>query len=193
MNKLLETVKGLDSKYVYMLLAGILIVLAIADYFLIARPQIAGILTIDKQIAQLRKDAQMLITNKQRMAQFQTQLEFARREAKNFNSMVYKKDEISSVLEKISSLANQYGVKIDQLVPQAMDTKPLVTNEEGKFLGLGIFVHTHAGYHQFGKFINRLESDRMFWRVDDIQISADEKDTQKHPFNLTLKILILEK
>lgn len=193
MNKLLETVKSLDSKYVYLLLASILIVLAVADYFLIARPQIAGIMAMDKKIVQLRKDAQMLITNKQRLSQFQTQLEIARRDAKNFNAMVYQKDEISFVLEKISSLANEYGVKIDQLVPQAMDAKPLVTNEEGNFFGLGIFVHTHAGYHQFGKFISRLERDRMFWRVDNIQISADEKDTQKHPFNVTLKILILEK
>jgi Tfp pilus assembly protein PilO len=193
MNKLLETVKGLDSKYVYMLLAGILILLVVADYFLIARPQIGGIVAINNKIGQLRKDAQMLITNKQRLAQFQAQLEIARREVKNFNSMIYKKDEISSVLKVISSLANEYGVKIDQLVPKAMDAKPLVINEEGKFFGLGIFVHTHAGYHQFGKFINRLERDRMFWRVDDVQISADEKDTQKYPFNLTLKILILEK
>jgi len=193
MNKILETVKSLDSKYVYMLLASILIVLAVADYFLIARPQIGGILAIDQKIAQLRKDAQTLVTNKQRLSQFQTQLEVTRQEVKNFNSMVYKKDEMSSVLKMISSLANEYGVKIDQLVPQDMDAKPLVTNEEGKFFGMGMFIHTHAGYHQFGKFITRLEHDRMFWRVENLQILADDKDTQKHPFNLTLKILVLEK
>jgi hypothetical protein len=107
--------------------------------------------------------------------------------------MIYRNDEISSALNKISSLAGEHGVKITQLVPQAMDVKPLVTNEEGKFYGLGIFIRGHGGYHQFGKFINRLERERTFWRVESIMIAADPRDTQRHSISLTLKILILEK
>jgi Tfp pilus assembly protein PilO len=193
MKKFLETIKGLDSKFVYILLAGAILALAVADYFLIAGPQISGIVAIDKKITQLRKDAEMLTTNKQRLALFQIQLEAARRDVKKLNAMVYKSDEISSALNKISSLASEYGVKIKQLVPQAMDVKPLVTNEEGKFYGMGIFVRTSAGYHQFGRFINRLEREGMFWRVEDFVMSADDKDTQRHLINLTLKVLILEK
>jgi Tfp pilus assembly protein PilO len=176
-----------------MLLAGLLVMLAVADYFLIASPQIRGVISIDRQITQLRKDAEALVTNKQRLNQFQAQLEIARRDVKNFNSMVYTKDAIPVIFKTIFSLASENGVTIDQLVPQAVDAKPLVTNEEGKFYGMGIFVRTHAGYHQFGKFMNQLELKRMFWRVSNVQLGADEKDTQKHPFNVTLKILILEK
>jgi Tfp pilus assembly protein PilO len=193
MNKTLEMVKSLDTKYVYMLVAGLLLVLAVADYFLIASPQISGIISIDKKISQLGKDAETLVTNKQRLNQFQAQLEIARRDVKNFNSMVYTKDEIPVILKTIFSLASENGVIIDQLVPQPVDAKPLVANEEGNFYGMGIFVRTHAGYHQFGKFMNQLELKRMFWRISSAQLAVDEKDTQKHPFNMTLKVLILEK
>jgi Tfp pilus assembly protein PilO len=193
MNKFLELLRDLDSKYVYMFVAAVLIVVGVADFFLITRPQISAIVSLDNKVDQLRKEAQMLVTNKQRLAQFQAQLEIARTDVKNFGSMVYKKDEIPTVLKTIFSLANEYGVKIDQIVPQPVDAKPLVVNEEGQFFGMGIFVRAITGYHQLGKFINHLERNRMFWRLDNVILSADDKDTQRHPFNMTLKILILEK
>jgi len=107
--------------------------------------------------------------------------------------MVHRKDDIPMVLKSISSTANEYGVKVDQLLPQAMDSKPIVKNSEGSYYGMAISVRLRSGYHQFGKFLTRLEQERLFWQIGDLSIASDPADPQRHDIEMNLRILILEK
>ena len=191
MRQLLIKLRKLDAKQFFALLAVAVVAVLAADIFLIARPQVGVITALCAKTAQLRSDIDMLLVNKQRMGQMRERLEGARREAMDFKAMVHKVDAIPAVLKTISTLANQYGVKIDQLVPQKSDGVVAVTNEDGKYTGLSILVKARSGYHDLGRFLNRLEQEKDFWQIERLDITADENDPARHAVKMQVKILIL--
>ncbi len=193
MNPALEKLKELEVKYLYMILAGMIALFALVDFVLVMRVQLGLVRSLDAKIVQLDKDITDLSTNKQRLVQFKTQLELARMARKNFEAMVHRKDEVPVVLRSISSIANEYGVKIDQLTPQPISVAPLVVSEDGKYYSMNISVRISSGFHQFGRFLNRLECDRLFWQLDEFEIATDTKDIQRQEVKMNMKILILEK
>jgi len=193
MKQFLDKINTLDARYVYLLIAGTILLFATADFCLIMRPQVSILMALDKKIAQSKADITTLQTNKQRLGQFQKQLDLARESMQDFNIMIHKKDEVPVVLKAISTFANEYGVKIDQLVPQPPEQKPLVQNENGKYFSQVIFVRANTGYHQLGRFLQRLEKERIFWQMDSFAISADDQNPQMHKVKMQMKILLLEK
>jgi len=146
---------------------------------------------LSKKTEQLKAEIETLRTNKQRMADFLKNLDMARGQVKDFQAMVHKADSIPAVLKTISTTANEYGVKINQLVPQKSDGIVLVKNEDGQYSSLSILVRAHATYHDLGKFLNRLEQEKVFWQMEAIDIAADEKDVIRHVVKMQMKILIL--
>lgn len=191
MRQLLIQLNKLESKQFFPLLGVAVIVLLAVDIFLIARPQLGVIAGLAAKTAQLRSDIDTLQVNKQRMGQMRLRLEGARREARDFKAMVRKVDEVPAVLKVISTLANQYGVKIDQLVPQKSDGVVIVKNEEGEYTGLSILVKARSGYHDLGRFLNRLEQEKVFWQIDSLDILADGPGLTRHAVKMQIKILIL--
>ncbi|MBF0594210.1 MAG: type 4a pilus biogenesis protein PilO [Candidatus Omnitrophica bacterium] len=193
MNPAIEKLKELEAKFLYMILLGIIAVVAVADYALVMRSQMGLVGALNTRTVQLKKDITDLATNKQRRAQFNAQLEIAKQARNNFEAMIHHKNDVPVVLKNVSSIANEYGVKIDQLAPQAVSAAPLVKNEDGKYLTMNIAVRVSCGFHQFGKFLNRLEHDRLFWQLEDLDITGDPKDVQRQDIKMNMKILILEK
>ncbi len=193
MNPVLEKLKGLEARYLLMILAGIIAVFAALDYVLVMRLQLSLVDSFNSRIVQLNKDIVDLSTNKQRLVQYRAQLDLARQTRKRFDAMVHSKGDVPAVLNSVSSIANENGVKIDQVVPQDISTDPLVKNEDGQYYSMIIAVRVRCGYHQFGKFINQLERQRLFWQMEALEIAADPKDAQRQDIRMNMKILILEK
>ncbi|MBF0388025.1 MAG: type 4a pilus biogenesis protein PilO [Candidatus Omnitrophica bacterium] len=193
MNPSLDKLKELEAKYLYMMLAGIILLFAVGDYALVMRSQVGLVGSLDSRIVKLRADIADLANNKQRLVQYNDQLEQARLARKNFSAMVHRKDEVPAVLKSISSIANDCGVKIDQLSPQAVSAAALVQNEDGKYHSMNIAVRVRSGFHQFGRFLNQLERARIFWQLEDFTVKADDKDLQRQEVKMNMKILILEK
>ncbi len=188
---LLGKLKAMSPQQLFILLGVAVIVLLAVDAVFILRPQIGGIVALERKSAQIKADIEMLSTNKQRMIQFRANLDTGRRSMKNFKAMVRKQDEAPAVLKIISTLANGYGVKVDQLVPQKSDGTVLVKNEDGKYGSLAILVRAKAGYHQLGRFLSRLEQERVFWYLESVDIAADATDPARHVVKVQMRILIL--
>ncbi|MBF0619907.1 MAG: type 4a pilus biogenesis protein PilO [Candidatus Omnitrophica bacterium] len=193
MDPILEKLKTLEAKYVYAILVCAIGVVVAIDAAVLLGPQLAGIGGINKKIEEARADIETLVTNNQRLPLFQKQLEIAKLEKKNFDCMVNPKDAIPVVLKNISSFANDYGIKIDQLVPHQSNQELLVTAEDGKYYSVPILIKARAGYHNLGKFMNRLERERVFWKLEEFSLVANEIDPQKHEATMLMKIIIVEK
>ena len=191
MRQLLMRFKELESKQFFALLGVAVIVVLAVDILLIVRSQIGVITALSAKTAQLKSDIDTLLVNEQRMGQLRLRLDGVRREAGGFKAMVHREDEIPAVLKIVSTFANQYGVKIDQLVPQKNDGVVIVANEDGKYTGLSILVKARSGYHDLGRFLNRLEQEKVFWQIESLDITADEHDPARHAVKMQLKILIL--
>jgi len=189
--QIFSKMKALPPKYFFMILGLVVAVLMAADIFLIARPQVSSLMVLNDKARQLKADIDALSDNKLRLPKYRTNLEDAQRQMKDFEAMVHKEGAIPSVLKTISTLANQYTVKIDQLVPQKSDGVVLVQNGDGKYSTLSIMVRARSGYHDLGRFLNRLEQEHVFWQLDAIDIAADDQEIGRHVIKMQMKILIL--
>jgi Tfp pilus assembly protein PilO len=189
--QLLGKLKAMPPKYLFMALGFALMVLVAADVFFIARPQINSIVTLNSKARQLKTDIDTLSDNKLRLPKYRTNLDDALRQMKNFEAMIHREDTIPSVLKTISTLANEYSVKIDQLVPQKSDGVILVQNEDGKYKSLSILVRARSGYHDLGRFLNRLEQEHVFWQLEAMDVVADDQALGRHLVKMQMKLLIL--
>jgi Tfp pilus assembly protein PilO len=193
MNPILEKIKEWDVKYLYMLVAGIIAAAALLDFSTVMRLQLGLIASLDKNIKHLDASITELSNNDQRLAQFKAQLDLARKACKSFESMVYHKGDVPKVLKSISSIANDCGITLEQLMPKALSAKPLVENKDGKYYTMTIAIGLRGGYHRLGQFVNRMEQNRLFWQVDELNITADPRDPSREYVKMNLKVLILEK
>jgi Tfp pilus assembly protein PilO len=189
--QLLGRLRSLDPRTLLALLIAAAVLVTAVDVLVIMRLQVALISHLDKGSVQFKTNIDTLAANKQRMAQFRTGLDQARARMQAFKAMVHQEGSVPVVLKTISTIANQSGIKIDQLVPQKSDGKVIVQNEDGSYTGLAILVRARGGYHNLGRFLGRLEQDGVFWQVDALDITADKIDPLWHVITLQLKILIL--
>jgi len=190
--QILGKFKALPPKYLFAILGLVFIALLAVDILLIARPQINAMSALGNKAAQLKTDIQALQDNKTRLPQFRVNLELVQRQMKDFEAMVHNEDAIPVVLKTVSTIANQYGIKIDQLVPQKSDGVILVQNGEGKYSSLSILVRARAGYHDLGRFLNRLEQEGVFWQLEMFDVAAVDQEPGRHEVKMQMKILILK-
>jgi len=193
MNPVLEKIKELDSKYLYMILTAVIGVIVLVDFATFMRLQTGWIASLDKDISLMNTNMAELGMNNKRMDQFTAQRELARRKLKNLEAMVFRKDEVPVVLKDISSIANDCGIRIDQLTPQALSAKPVVENSSGKYYTMDILIRIRTGYHRLGKFLNQMELRHLFWQIDELAINVDPKDPLREEVKMKLRILVLEK
>jgi Tfp pilus assembly protein PilO len=189
--KLLGKLKALPPKNLFAILGLGVVIFVALDVFLIARPQFASLMALNDKSKQLKLNINELSDNKLRLPKFRVTLDDARAQLKDFEAMVHKEGEIPSVLKTISTLANEYGVKIDQLVPQKSDGVILVKAAEGNYTSLSILVLARAGYHDLGRFLNRLQQESVFWQLESIDIAADDREIGRHAVKMQMKILVL--
>ena len=114
-------------------------------------------------------------------------------EVERFRTSLPAATELLSVIERLSALANQTGVKIQTIAPQRM-VEPLpatvVTGGPGARSGLyrelAIQIEAVAGLHQLGTFFSRIESSPQPVQVPSLHITQNAKDPRRHAVKLTL-------
>ena len=114
-------------------------------------------------------------------------------EVERFRTSLPAARELLSVIERVSALATQTGVKIQTIAPQRM-VEPLpttaVTGGPGASTGLyreiAIQIEAVAGLHQLGTFFSRIESLPQPVQVRSLRITQNVKDPRRHAVKLTL-------
>ncbi len=189
----LRKIKSLDPRVLYVVFGLGILLLVAADVFLLLRPQVSGLLSQNKKNGELKSQIEKLQNDKKHVGQFQKGLADMKSKVAEFDRMVYAKDDVPVALNNISTLANEYGVQIDQLAPQRQSEDQLVKNDDGVYKSIAIFIEARSGYHEFGRFINKMEKDNMFWKLDELVFSADKINPHKHIVKMVMRILVLEK
>lgn len=193
MKQILDKIKALDPKYAPMIVGAILALFLVLDFFLLMQPQLAWMTKTAEKAAKLQGEIGALKSNKQRITQFQNQLKQASDDLRVFEQLVYTKDKVPGVLRQVSSFAKEYGIKIDEMVPQPISEKSIVKNDDGQYFGQDIFLRGQAGYHEFGAFLNRLEKENIVWIIENFVIKGNGDTIYQHGFNMKIKLLVLEK
>jgi Tfp pilus assembly protein PilO len=191
LRKILEYFNNLNEQARYCVLVGVVFLVVLLDALLLVLPQINSIAGINDQIKKLSEDTQQVLTDWGRINQLRKNLDEARIRLRSLSVKVRSIQEVPAVLSTISSIANDYGVKIDQLIPEKSQQETLTAAADGKYFALPIVIKAHCGYHMFGHFLNRLENENLYFIMKDFIIQNDERDSNVHLFSLTIKIILV--
>lgn len=103
---------------------------------------------------------------------------------------IISKDQVSLLLEEISTLANNNDVKIMQIKAVKDFKKTDKTPQSDKFEPLFVSLDISGTYHDVGAFINDLESGPVFIAVSDLDIKYNDSDSSRQSVNLLLKTYV---
>lgn len=110
---------------------------------------------------------------------------------KNPTVSISEEKDISVLIEDISDLANDSGVKILQIKPvleiEDKDTTKIKNEEPSE---VGIQIAAQADFHQLGNFISKVESAKSFLKVSALEIETDNKNYFIQNIKLFLKSYI---
>jgi Tfp pilus assembly protein PilO len=190
---LLFNFSKLDEKNRSYLLGGLCLLIFVADYFLILGPlQLKPLRNLSPKIQALQKDLKQAEQNIQGMEQFRQELQRLKGKWAELNAKVRTYDDIPVILDRVTRIAQEVHLSIDQIMP-LKEEEVLLSNEQGQYLSLSIVMEARGGYHDIGRFLSRLEANDIFFRANDFQLSANEKDSKRHYVKMTIKTVILKK
>ncbi len=192
LTKIIEYFNNLNDRVRYAILGAVVFLIIVLDVFLFVLPQINGIANVNDQIKKLSEDTQQVLTDRQRLDRLGKNLQKERLELSSLSMKVRPIQEVPAILGAISSIANEYGVKIDQLIPEK-DQQEALTAADGKYYALPIVIKARCGYHMFGRFLNKLENGNLYFILKDFIIQNDEREINTHSFSLTIKIILVDK
>ena len=197
MKDLLNKIKGiknlndfrnleLDQKAIMIIIAASLIIIY-SDYTLLIKRQIKAISEVSPKVAKIKKDLNDI--NKNLLAIQGLKNKQSASERKKFKEII-SQEEVALLLQEISKLANNDGVKILQIKPsKEAQAKPEKIADQ-TLSSLLITLDLVCSYHNLGKFINDLEDARMFMQVQNIKITEKEADSPIQSVSLILKTYV---
>jgi Tfp pilus assembly protein PilO len=193
MKNIIESFNKLNDQARYAILVVVFFLIILVDVVFLVLPQMASIGTVNDQIKQLSDDTEQVLVNKNLINPLKKNLGDTRDELKLLSVKVRLIQEVPAILSTISSIANEYGVKIDQLDPVKSEQEVLTTVPDGKYYALPVVIKARCGYHKFGRFLNKLENQDLYFILKDFIIQNDDKDPSTQLFSLTIKLILLDR
>jgi len=193
LSNIIESFNKLNDQARYGILAGVAVFVILLDVFLGIMPQMGAISQIDDQINQTTVQIQQEMDDRLKVNLIKKNLEKTRVQLSQLSIKVRPAQEVPSILETISNVANDNGVKIDQLAPDKAHQESLDSSSENKYYALPVVIKARCGYHMFGRFLNKLEDENIYFIVKDFIVQNDGKDPRMHLFTLTIKIILVDK
>lgn len=164
------------------------------DIAFILKIQTAGINSLDPKITRLKNDFVSLnrgLDNMRALRVSKGKQSLATQKAIIKPSKILPEGQISGLLQDISSKANKFDIKIDQIRPsrETVSAKNAVA-EDKLFMPILINLVLTCDYHNLGKFINELENSQVFLGVQELKISTQLPNYMKQKVALILKTYV---
>ncbi|HBR14609.1 MAG TPA: hypothetical protein DD723_03565 [Candidatus Omnitrophica bacterium] len=188
---ILSIIGKVDEKKRFYLFIGVLVFVFLLDYLILMRPQLSTLMKINPEINILSQDIKQTQDDLLKISFYKSEVDRLRKNIKEVNQMIRSKDEVPLILERISRLANQNSIKIDQIMPNTQGQEILLDNKEQKYFKLPVLVEARGGFHNLGRFLNTIENDKMIVTIVDFDITK-LNETNTLAVRLTLEAVIFE-
>ena len=157
--------------------------LLFVDFSLLIQPVINVFAVKMPELSKLHHELDVLRTDKKNEALIAKNWEALGAKIEDSEKSFVAPIEIPALLENLSRLAGEAGVKITALEPRdAVRTKLMEP-----FSMVPIKNSAAVGAHELGRFLAALESSKTFFRVRDVRIAADQADTKRHTISVELE------
>ena len=191
MNKVVAKLQDMEPKNWYYVFVAIIVVILVFDYFLLMKPQLGTLSKMNPEIKVLSDNLKKAKDDIARITQYKTQVQDLKNKVDQLRLRVRTKQEVPFIIEKISRIAHKNDFKIDQIMPNMLQENVLLEHSERTYFDLPILIEARSTYHDFGRFINALESDSTFFKVDDFTVAA-MPGSRLNTVKMTLKTIVYE-
>jgi len=177
-----------------LVLVGIFVLAGLIAYYnLLLKPQFSSLIVANREFSALKRSVNTgkgLIVNEDRIRR---QFEEIKKQAGLLEKRFPGQDEISSLLEDFSNIAESSGVKILKIRPlQASDGISEAGTGGKLYSRFPILIEARASYHQFGMFVNKLENMERFIGIDGIDIKARSEEPRRHDIKLRVSTFLMQ-
>ncbi|MDE2027119.1 MAG: type 4a pilus biogenesis protein PilO [Candidatus Omnitrophica bacterium] len=193
MKKVIDAFNKLSEQSRYGVVIFIVILIVLLDVVFLALPQLGSIGAANNKIRDMGENTRQIMTDKARIGSLKKNLEETRLQFTSLSNKVRALQEVPAILTTISSVANQYGVQIDQLVPDQSGQQALTKTPEAQYYALPVTIKARGGYHNFGRFINKLENSELFFIMKDFIIQNEAANPNRHVFSLTINLILADR
>ena len=156
------------------------------DYLLLINPVIGVCMRATPKLAAMKSQLQELKDNGRNEALIGQSWEAADGRLAAAERAFVASNELPTLLENLSKLAQDSDVKIISLKPIEAVSK---TEKAKRYQSIPIEINSSSGTHELGRFLSKLESGPTFFRVTDIKIVAGSgsADIKRHSIQLNLE------
>lgn len=167
-------------------------IILIGYYQLLIMPKMRALDQLSPKVARLRQDVESAKDSIANIDSFKRELAELSMKVGNYEAKLPTRKETALFLGHLSRIAKESGAKIVEI----MELKKAEAGPKGTAKRLYdevlIDISMRAGYHQLGRFINKVETQAPLMKVHDIQIKADSESPMEHNVKLIVSALILE-
>jgi Tfp pilus assembly protein PilO len=144
---------------------------AVSSVFMTTGPKLSE---VSRQLSEIKSDAK----NKPAI---EKKWQDARDRFKKVEGSFIAPNGMPALLENLSKLAQESGVRILSLKPADPAAR------EGDYQRIPIKITGTAGAHELGAFLSQLEQNSTFFRVADIRITSNETEAKRHAIELSIE------
>ena len=153
---------------------------------------------LGRQVRSAREQLSVLEDAVAKEAGLREQQQHVSQVVESLRAQLPTEEEVPAVIEHLSDLASQTGVKIQAIFPQrSVDT--LAPNrargQENKtgseplvYTAIPIQIDALAGYHQLGAFLSLVETSDRPMEVITLRIAANQKEAKRHTIKMLLRL-----
>ncbi len=154
------------------------------DYLLLINPVIGLCMRTTPKLTATKSQLQELKDNQRNKVLIDRSWETTNKRLTAAERGFVASDELPALLENLSKLAQDSGVKIISLKPIENVSK---ADKERRYHSIPIAINASSGTHELGRLLSKLESGPTFFRVTDIKIAAESADIKRHSIQLDLE------
>ena len=176
----------LDQKSIAVILV-VLILIVYLDYSFLMKGQMKAVSKVGPKVTKISKDLNELTKN---LLSIQGLKDKEAMMAGSKIKKVISQEQVPLLLEEISKVANEEGIKITQIKPSRDTAAKRDKSASGGLDALQVSLDLVCGYHNLGKFINDLENSQFFIQVQSVKITEKEKDSAIQSVGLVLRTYV---
>ncbi|MDP8213403.1 MAG: type 4a pilus biogenesis protein PilO [Candidatus Zapsychrus exili] len=183
--------QNLDAKKRYLLFVGVLLAFFVLDFLILMRPQLASLAKINKKSVNLSAKILKSQDNIDKLGFYNSQVKIFKENVSEEHLRISPKEEVPLVLEKISQIADKNKFNVDRIMPLSDQKEVLLEGNEQRYLALPVFVSGRSSYHNFGRFINEIERDNLFFGIVSLSIKPLE-DSKINLVDVIFQTIVFE-
>lgn len=172
-----------DIRQVFIFAALILALGGILYFNFFLKPQVLWVYNTLVKSGKISADFKEAGTDISRIDIFRKEIDVNKGKIEKYEKMLPVEQEIPGILEELSTMARNSGIKIVGITP-VVENK--VERRNQVYQEIPIVISAKCGYHELGSFLANIENSSRFMKVADIEIKANKASPRKHDVELIL-------